>query len=129
MDRIGEYIGLRRKQEPDYDFENYVEELERGETKDPEEESSQSIRSALLNMTKASDAISMVIDTFILTSLKTYESKFMLIDLIFFNKINADFQGISNDSRLQSQRNSTGASRKTDEGEQQRRMGTQNCRS
>ena len=63
MDRIGKYIGLRRKQEPDYDFEDYVEELERGETKDPEEESSQSIRSALLNMTKASDAISMVMDT------------------------------------------------------------------
>ena len=53
---IGHNITLRRKQQTEYNFVDFVKELERREAKDPEQ-MRHTIKCALERMTKTSDAL------------------------------------------------------------------------
>lgn len=57
---IGDYIGMRRKQATDYNFDNYVEELEKGFTTDPQSPNKWNAELPVQNMMKASPTLEMV---------------------------------------------------------------------
>ena len=61
---IGDYMRVRRKQTEShsrsYSFQDYLRELERGETEDPEEPNRANVESALQEMMKSSDALQKV---------------------------------------------------------------------
>ena len=56
--RIGEHVRMRRKQQADYNFDNYVNELDKGDTGDPKK--SRIIEWPIQDMMTTSNALKMV---------------------------------------------------------------------